>query len=399
MEQSLLGKRVAVVCGHFSPEVGYQEVDLARAFTRIGAQVRVVTSTRLSPNGRMLTRADYPPGVAQFEGYEVIRLSPRLTIGPNLIGCSTFKSVSEFSPDFVVLVGPGKLFGIDLFKSARSPWKRVAIVQDNSDDGRARNATKPGARWRAAAHHFVKRPVYRRVVRHADRIVLNVPETRSLIQGWLRGSEKDQLQTKGLELRLGFDPERFYFDRDERRAWRSAHGVGDDEVLLATCTRATPSKRLESVIDIVADLCKSGYSLRYAIAGLLEDDYAERLRAHAQTQVDPEAYLMLPALDHHEMRDLFCAADLGYWPRPAITIQQAMGTGLPVVLEDRPNVRGLLRTGRNGWYAQSGGCIDQALSDALETLPTLPRRETIASDNREYLAYDAIATAMLAGLG
>ena len=45
-ERPLTGDRVAIVCGHFSPEIGYQEVDLAKAFVRLGAQVRVVTTTR-----------------------------------------------------------------------------------------------------------------------------------------------------------------------------------------------------------------------------------------------------------------------------------------------------------------------------------------------------------------
>ena len=48
-KEVLSDKRIAIVCGHFAPEIGYQEVDLARAFTRlnrIGSAPSEISSER-----------------------------------------------------------------------------------------------------------------------------------------------------------------------------------------------------------------------------------------------------------------------------------------------------------------------------------------------------------------
>lgn len=396
------GTRVAIVCGHFAPEVGYQEVDLARAFTRLGARVRVVTSTRLSPNARKLVQGEYQAGLARTEGYEVVRLAPRLTVGPNVLGCDTRPSIAEFSPDQVILIGPAKLFGLELFSSEPSPWRRIALFQDHSRVDRSTAGPPLPRSLRRLAHRLVKRPAYRRVVRNADRIILNVPETREVIEPWLGSRERELLALNAIELRLGFDPDRFFFDLSSREVWRASHGISDDELVLATCTRATPNKRIEDVISAVSALRAQGLVVRYALAGVLDDAYGETLRRHVGAQPDPKAFFLLPALPHSEMRELFCASDLGLWWRAAITIQQAMGTGLPVVVTRRPSVSHLLAAdGRNGWYAEPAESFEQAVGAAVKSLNTLnaterlDRRMAIAEHNRTYLSYDVIALEMV----
>jgi glycosyltransferase involved in cell wall biosynthesis len=401
-QRVLSGKRVAVVCGHFSPEIGYQEVDLASAFMRLGAQVRVVTSTRPSNNARAVVRGEYPPGMTRPDGYEVVRLTPKLTLGANVLGCKVLPAIREFAPDHVVLVGPGKLFGLELFSSRTAPWRRIAIVQDNSEDGRSRGGVA-GSNWlRAVAHRLVKQPAYRRVVRNADRIVLNVPETREIVSPWLGPSEREMISQKALELRLGFDPEKFDFDLGQRERWRRRHAVDENELLLVTCTRATPAKRLEDVISAVSRLRAQGILVRYVLAGLLEDGYGRRLRDHAAAQPDPAAFLLMPMLEHDEMCTVFSACDLGYWPRAAITIQQAMGTGLPVVLHNKRNVSHLLTDRRNGWYVHPGQSVECVIGVAIGALNDVDidersmRRESTARFNHEYLSYDHIALEIIA---
>lgn len=397
----LTGTRVVVVCGHFSPEVGYQEVDLAKAFARLGARVRVVTSTCLSPNARTVVADDYEPGTTHRDGYELVRLPPRLTIGPNILGCDVLPAVAAFTPTHVVLVGPGKLFGLELFSPPSAPWQRIAIVQDNSEDGRSRVQGRVQRRARALATRLVKRPAYRKVVENADRIVLNVPETRGIVDSWLTPTGREALAAKSLELRLGFDPDVFGFDGIVRDEWRRLHGIGRDELVLVTCTRATPAKRLEDVFEVVSSLRARGLSLRYALAGVLNDSYGEHLRRRAAGQPDPDAFLLFPALPHDQMSELFSGCDLGYWPQAAITIQQAMGTGLPMLLPLTPTVSHLLTEGRNGWYVTPSRTLDQMLVDTLAELHTLePRdrlgaREASAAFNRSYLSYDRLAFEMI----
>jgi glycosyltransferase involved in cell wall biosynthesis len=400
----VLDKRIAIVCGHFSPEIGYQEVDLARSFTRLGARVRILTSTRVSSNARTLVQGDYEAGRSYAEGYEIVRLTPRLSVGPNVLGCNVTPATKEFAPDQVILIGPGKLFGLELFSREPSPWRRIVVMQDNSEDGRAQRTARRGNRPRELAHRLVKRPAYRRVVRNADRIILNVPETRSIVEPWLTGQERELLAQKAIDLRLGFDPQRFFFDPTHRKKWRARHGVDDDELVLVTCTRATPRKKLDDVIDAVTTVNASGASLRYVLAGLLDDAYADSLRERVARQPDPSAFVLLPALRQNEMRNMFCACDLGFWPQAAITIQQAMGTGLPMVLMPRASVTHLLTPEKNGWYVGKGETLEEGLLAAVRALSPLTtserlvQRENLAEFNATYLSYDVIALEMVDGL-
>jgi glycosyltransferase involved in cell wall biosynthesis len=275
-------------------------------------------------------------------------------------------------------------------------------VQDNSDDG---SSSGPAAIrvLRAIAHRAIKRQAYRRVVRNADRVVLNVPETREIITPWLTRRERTRLSATALELQLGFDPETFFFDPVARRAWRRLHAIEDHEFLLTTCTRVTASKKLEQAIGAVSALRRRGIVVRYILAGVLEDAYGEALRKHVERQPDPSAFLLLPALEHAEMRDLFSSADLGFWPQAAITIQQAMGTGLPVVLWERPSVSHLLVDSQNGWYVQPN-MLEQVLTTAIDILSSLTLQERLSRRaervefNRTYLSYDIIALEMISGL-
>lgn len=397
---ALASLRIAVVAGNFSPEIGYQEVDLANAFNRLGADVLVVTSTRASRNARALVEGDYPAGYTDGPGYRILRLPPKLVVGTNVLGCRVLPAVQDFEPDQVVLVGPGKLFGLDLFAASSAPWRRIALIQDNSDDGRS-SGPLPKRALRTAAQRVLKQPVYRRVVRNADRIVLSVPETQEIVARYLGSGERERLAQIGVQLPLGFDPERFYFDVEARRRWRAEHAVSDDEILLVTCTRATRSKRLELLIDLCWRLRAQGLPVRYVLAGLLEDAYGRELRERVARLGEASDFVLLPMLAQNEMRELFSACDLGFWPQAAITIQQAMGTGLTVVLPRKPNVSHLLVEGHNGWYFEPDARPDDAVAHVIQELSTNgndARRELRnagANFNRDYFGYDRIAVTML----
>ena len=60
-----------------------------------------------------------------IEGYEVVRLAPRLTVGANVLGCQAAPATVAFRPDHVILVGPGKLFGLDLLQAGPTAWRNL----------------------------------------------------------------------------------------------------------------------------------------------------------------------------------------------------------------------------------------------------------------------------------
>ena len=79
--------------------------------------------------------------------------------------------------------------------------------------------------------------------------------------------------------------------------------------------------------------------------------------------------------------------------RAAISIQQSMGTGLPVLLEAKPSVGHLVQDGVNGWHFRAGELVS-----GMETsvgARHFRRREEIASGNLERLSYDRVARELI----
>ena len=396
------GKHVTVLAAHFMPEVGYQEVELACAFRRLGARVSVVASTCVSPGSRKIVLERYSAGRSEHRGICIERIPPILEIGPNVVCRGIDRILHGLNPDACVLIGAGKLFGVGAFASYTRA-KRIAVFQENSEDGRSRRKNTLRGRLKNSASTVLKRRVYARAVHAADRVVFNVPETCAILSHWLGPATEADLRRKGCRLRLGFDPATFYFDAASRETMRRRLCIGDNAFTIGTCTRATREKGIERIVDAVARIRASGHNVIYALAGVFDDEYGRELRAWIEKS-HAKYVRLLPALAHDEMRQFFCALDIGVWPQAAITIQQAMGTGLPIVLKSVQSVSHLLEEGVTGWYLSKEENWSDGLSRAVIELGSMrdvervAARRTSETRNLEYLSYDAIAEEMVAGL-
>ncbi len=75
--------RIAIVCGHFVPAMGYVEVHLAKVFSALGHNVRVITSTETSSSTKNLNIAiDNKEAELPFE---IKRLKPSFSYGQIIV--------------------------------------------------------------------------------------------------------------------------------------------------------------------------------------------------------------------------------------------------------------------------------------------------------------------------
>lgn len=379
------------------PEIGYQEVYLARAYARLGHEVQVFTSTAVSPTGKKIVHSDYPPGISidQRYGYKVLRLRPFFRWGAKVLCRGLRREVNEFRPQIVILLAVAKLFPFPLLNRRTAARERlVAIHGDALEYVRGKGfAGKLKYLWYRLSFLVFKGFLYRRVVKLCHRVVLNIPETEELFASFLSARRRKMFLQKKKNLRLGFDPDEFYFDVNERTATRKALGIPDDAIVIMTSTRVNPRKRLEENVDLIDELAGCGHHLHYIISGFLEDDYGDRLRAYIAGK-KRATFHCLPFLEHDQVRCYFNAADIGIWSKVAISIQEAMGTGLMVMLEKKASVSHLLENGRNGWYFDAGQMkpkLSEVLSaDLRGNDDCVERRRYIARQNFESLSYDEI---------
>lgn len=382
-------KRAVVIAGHFMPEVGYFEVYLAKNLARLGYSVRVITTDQVSPAKQVVVGNSYPTGSSKLEsGLEVLRLKASWKAGSMILARGLKQATLEFKPDVIFALGTGKLFPLSVF----SLGNRIPIYSffgENSDY--FSNSTKLTSFKNKFLKSTVKRLVYNKAFRSSEKIVAYTPETseillRTIAFPWNR----ECLLSKVVESSLGFDSEQFYFQEDARLNIREELGLNSSDILLVTSTRVTASKGLEQVVDIVTRFNKEGLSVYYVMIGFHNDQYGNRLKKYIAQSGFGHKFVCLPFSNHDKIRAYYSAADIGVWLRAAISIQEAMGTGLPVVLPRRNSVRHLLKSGVNGEY------YDDNLQTVLRGLVTqpLPSRQTVMQHNSRF-SYQSILQSIL----
>lgn len=392
--------RIAVVSGHYMPELGYQEVYLSRAFSRLGHTVKVFTTTAVSPTGRSIVKNNYPAGVSldpKYQ-YQVERLHAFMALGANVVAFGLKKAMFRFNPDMIIIIGLAKYFGRSLLcKEVCTKIKMVTLFGDSdSYADKSTTGRKIRSYLQRALFFLTKAAMYRKAVRLSDVLVLNHAETRDVFNRYLTKKESPAFLRKSIVLRLGYDPDEFFYSEDDAWEMRKDRNMDQDEIVFVTSTRVTRRKNLEQLIDVMSDLYSEGEKVRYILIGFMGDQYGEELKQYIARQKNPEIFECLPFLDFRKIRKIYCGSDIGIWLKAAISIQQAMGTGMQVILEDTMTVAHLMTSEDSGWMFQKGE-LQNAARMAINSLSNKSRAEQLqerllrSEKNCETLSYDNIA--------
>ena len=343
-------KRVVLIAGHFMPEVGYFEVYLAKNLARLGLKVRVVTTNQVSPAKKVVVgSSSYSTGTHQMSpNIEVCRLPVKVRLGSMVCASGIVESTKAFKPDVILVLGVGKLFPYPVFELG-DDIPIFSFFGENSDY--YSNSSWVSTIKNKLLKGTVKRFVYNKAFRHSKKVVAYTPETRGILTNQISFTwNRKKLKQVISESSLGYDSSEFFFDKESREAIRRKWGLTDSDTLLITSTRVTSSKNLEKVIDLVDCLNAEGASLYYAIVGFHSDDYARELKAYIRNKRSHKKFICLGFSDHNQLRKYYSAADVGVWLRAAISIQEAMGTGLQLLLPHRRSVEHLIQEGLNGYF-------------------------------------------------
>jgi glycosyltransferase involved in cell wall biosynthesis len=357
--------KITIVCGHFIPAMGYIEVHLARAFAEMGHDLTVVTSTEIPPYVAHLHQdfGEAPKGV------EVIRLKPKFTLGQVVIATGVKEAVLASSPDQIIVIGLGKAFpkpalGLGIHTTA--------LFGDNA----ASYGDSPSGKTRLLFETF-KRGTYQKAIEKADRLVAYTPESFEAAGKMLGGKWVKILAKQKDFISLGFHPEEFFFDEKLRREKRAELGYSESDKVVITATRIKPEKNLEAAIPAFA---KAGENTKWLLLGTAQDDYSRSFAKKLEEAPGPRRFRLLPIQKRDQLNAFYSAADLALFTTPAISIIEAMGAGLPVILPKEKSLSHLISEGDQGRVLANFG--DLHFDDVQNT-----DREKLTKKNADHLAW------------
>jgi glycosyltransferase involved in cell wall biosynthesis len=390
--------RIGIVSAHYMPEIGYQEVHLAKAYARLGYTVKVFTSAASVNLGGSIKNLNYQTGLTLDHkyNYEILRL-PSLYYKSKAIPFGLKKAVTNFAPDVLILLGVAKIFPMSLL--SKQFYGKVKIISVYGDAKEYLDRGSFLQKIKTFIHEIgyaaIKHPLYRKAIKYGDKLILNIPETNNLFHDFLNKEDAKEFDTKKVMLNLGYDPDEYYYNKEDRTHIRYELGFDANEIVIITSTRINKRKNIEQIIELISKLNSNGKSVSYIIVGFLGDNYEKELKSFISNQPFPNKFKCFPFLNSKEIRKLYCATDAGIWLKAAISIQEAMGTGLPIILENKPSVNHLINEGNNGWFFNKD-TFESTITNVVNILNKKKMdRDLLALQNSNKLSYDKIAQNIL----
>lgn len=333
--------KIAVICGHFLPSMGYLEVHLANAFHKLNNEINVFTSHIIPTYVKSIGK------ITNETPYKVIRLKASFSLGQMVKSKGLIEAVVNFEPELVICIGLGKLFPKPIYQIKDKRFKIITLLGDNEETYTAKGYTKKLKN--SLLQHFFKRAVYQLAIIESDVLLPYTPSTIDVICQFINDKYGKILKSKSHQISLGFDEEKFYYDELERNEQRKQLGISSNESLLITVTRVVPEKELEKIIDLVDAVNKKGFHINYLLVGFQEDNYSKQFQHYIAQKENRNRIICKPFANTSQTRKYYNAADTAIFNRAAISIFEALATGLFLLLPQQKNISHILNK-ENGIY-------------------------------------------------
>jgi len=336
--------KIAIVCGHFLPSMGYLEVHLANAFHQLNHEVKVITSHVIPSYVKSVGKlTDDTP-------YLIERLPAEFTLGQMVKSKGLVNAVESFDPDLVICIGVGKLFPQPLYKLKNRKFKLITLLGDNEETYTTRSVVKKVKN--TLVQQVFKKKVYLQAIRSSDLLLPYTPSTVDIIADFIDKKTATVLKLKSKQISLGFDAEQHFYSKSERVEQRKALAIVEEESLLVTATRVVPEKGLEKIVDLVDAANKKGVSISYLLIGFQDDDYGKELKQYIAQKEFKDKIICKPFSSAEQTRKYYNSADVAIYSRAAISIFEALSTGLFILLPEQKNISHIL-TSETGIYFES----------------------------------------------
>lgn len=386
--------KIVVVSSIFIPDLGYMEEGIAKVLTTMSHDVTVLASFHYPFNTlkKIRTSLNQDQTIILRNSnlsYRIVRLKTFLKIRTNIICFGLRGKIQLLNPDLVILIGVSDFFPMGFInKRLSEQYKTYAFIGQNYDMSHWHKTNSVIKRFRSyVINNLIKGFLYRRSIRYLSKIIFYTPDTEEIISKFLSHGLRTILNNKKVIIPLGFSSDDFYFSNEARNLVRKRLNIPSYKVVLITVTRIEKSKKIVEIINDLFIINK--LDITYLLIGFIENQYKIEIERLIRINQLQDKILCFPFLSNESLVDYLSASDFGVWLQSGASIQQAMGTGLPIFLPKKNTTSILLQEGLNGYY------IDKKLHDTL-LVPissysfSVEKRKQIEQYNKSIYSYQSI---------
>ncbi|MFH1597608.1 MAG: glycosyltransferase [Patescibacteria group bacterium] len=332
--------KIVHLIGYFQPEFGYKEYYIAKNQVKLGHEVYVITSDKIFPfpNLPQLAKSlnisanrERPQGLQIIDGIKVYRQPIIFELGGSVLIKGVKKLLREIKPDIVHSYEPVQLTPILAGRYKSLGYKLYAEHQ---------MFELPRTLLGRLYFQLVTRFFSRYILKRADKILFPTLASRDFsLKRWQFAPAKIAMTP------LGYDPERFHFNERARTEIRQRFNYSDQDKVIITAGKIEQGKNYELILKAMVEL-KDQWPVKLLMVGSGDQKYLDSIKELAKELGLGERVSFEGFVSNDQLYRYYSAADLGIWPHlPSITIIEAMGCQLPLLLPDWNTVTHLVKKG------------------------------------------------------
>jgi len=376
--------------------LGYQEAGLAKAQTRQGHSVYVVTGNKFcnnfySANKELLGGREMKEGLYVENEIRVWRLPVvfELPISHNPVIKGLEKKILELRPDIVFVHEIVNINALRLaFLRRRMPKTKFVF-----DDHMTYDVTRGS--WTKLLYAVFKIFFSKHIAKSADALVAVTNQTKDFMVRMYGLHESDIFV-----IPLGCDANAFKRDEAAGTQVRNDCGFSERDVVFIYAGKIIPKKGVHLLVDAFIRLSHKHARAKLLLIGGGDPNYLQSLKSVISSNSMGNSIAILKPVANKILYRFFSAGNVGVWPEGcSIAALEAMSCGLPVILSDKSGA--LERISHQNGFRYIDGDVND-LENKMRLMMDEAVRNRMGSNARRYvelLDWSLISDRTLSAIG
>jgi len=336
-------KKILHIINYYHEGFGYQENYLPVCQKNLGYQVKVLTSDYYFPfpnydDSVRNILGDRKVGVGIFndKGIDIIRKKSLFSsIFPaGILYFSIGSTIREFKPDFIHVHGATNLWLFNVVRLQKKIDYKIFI--DSHQDFVVESYKNSNFFYQL--FYFFWTNVHYYLIKFSI-VAKYLPITKAS-QSWLVKRLNIPISNQ-IVSPLGTDLSLMNYNEVLDSDFRKTHKA-DNKLIIVNAGKQYEGKHILFIVEIAHQLQLRGVDLLLVLVGSAPDNYDKKITKKLSS-LSSESWLRFPLMARSELKEIYCAADLGIWPGvPSNTIQEAMGCGVAMALPNDDSTNHLI---------------------------------------------------------